>query len=85
MVTELLNSPMTQTVQCARSDELDRVFFPSLYWRVMCMNVLSVMPYVGQIVRLSGIGAKLLANWSDFQSVEKIQIVHKVIIAGVAH
>eukprot|EP00064_Thunnus_orientalis_P000610 superscaffoldBa00000032_g611 len=35
------------------------------------------MPYAEQINCLSGTRAKLLADWSDFQPVDKIQNMHK--------
>lgn len=50
----------------------------------MWMEVPSVMPYVGQINRLTGMAAKLLADWRDFQPVDEIQNMHKVEILCAA-
>lgn len=51
----------------------------------MWMEVPSVMPYVGQINRLTGMAAKLLADWRDFQPVDEIQNMHKVEILCAAY
>lgn len=51
----------------------------------MWMEVPSVMPYVGQINRLTGMAAKLLAGWRDFQPVDEIQNMHKVEILCAAY